>query len=281
MKRIKQNLNEIEGKLQRVESDWEDETSHAIRREIIFLKSLIEAGRKFDRDLILQLLNRDIDIYKTIFRLFLELSKDELNGRLKVSVGEGTGIKAFKKNPQAFVDFFDSMNLVSVVYSQINKIWTWNDVLIERLKAGRGSAIRGQRRGRYGETETEKIIKKVFGDKYDKNCNFTGHFSQKAKAEFAIPNKNDPAILFEVKTYGATGSKQTDVIGDVEKIIKAKKDRTVFLFVTDGITWSERRSDMRKLIRFQNDGSILKIYTLSMLDELESDLIELKYEYGL
>lgn len=97
------------------------------------------------------------------------------------------------------------------------------DVIIERLKLGRGSAIKGPKRGRFLENEVEAVIKSVFGDSYDKNCNFIGLEGKQAKAEFAIPSKDDPEILFEVKAYGATGSKQTDVLGDIGKIKDAKK----------------------------------------------------------
>ena len=79
----------------------------------------------------------------------------------------------------------------------------------------------------------------------------------------------------------ATGSKQTDVLGDIEKIIRVKLPRTVFLFVTDGMTWKQRLNDLRKIVQRQNAGDIERIYTASMMPELRRDLHILKAEFGL
>ena len=94
-------------------------------------------------------------------------------------------------------------------------------------------------------------------------------------------SKQDPGILIEAKAYGATGSKQTDVLGDITRIVNEKRDDTHFLLVTDGITWRDRTSDLSKLVTLQNRGKITRIYTQSMADQLEADLKLLKREHGL
>lgn len=73
----------------------------------------------------------------------------------------------------------------------------------------------------------------------------------------------------------------TDVIGDIEKIIEAKRGDTAFLFFTDGLTWNQRKSDLRKIIGYQNAGDIIRVYTSAMADQFKADLIQLKSEYGL
>ena len=73
----------------------------------------------------------------------------------------------------------------------------------------------------------------------------------------------------------------TDIIGDIEKIIAAKRSDTAFLFFTDGLTWKERKSDLRKIIEYQNSGDITKIYTSAMAQQFEADLNQLKREYQL
>jgi hypothetical protein len=87
--------------------------------------------------------------------------------------------------------------------------------------------------------------------------------------------------LIEAKGYGATGSKMTDIIGDIEKIIAAKRPDTAFLFFTDGVTWKQRRSDLRKIVEYQNHGDITRIYTYAMAEAFEADLRQLKNECGL
>jgi hypothetical protein len=95
----------------------------------------------------------------------------------------------------------------------------------------------------------------------------------------AIPSADEAVIVIESKGYGATGSKMSDVIGDVEKIIKDKRTDTVFLLVTDGTPWRERQNDLRKLVQFQNDGDIHRIFTTAMFTELATELLRLKSYY--
>ena len=64
-----------------------------------------------------------------------------------------------------------------------------------------------------------------------------GQRSQPPKCDFAIPACRNPRILIEAKGYGATGSKMTDVIGDIKAIINTKRADTAFLLFTDGVTW--------------------------------------------
>jgi hypothetical protein len=160
---------------------------------------------------------------------------------------------------------------------------SWQSILIERLRFGRGSAIKGQRRGRCLEDFTEEVLRRVFSDVgYDTRCRFLGVTGTSTeKADFAIPNKDDPRILIESKGYGATGSKQTDILGDIEKIDAQKRHDTHFLLVTDGVTWRSRVNDLRKLVEMQNQGRVARIYTQSMAAELESDLRDLRRDHSL
>lgn len=124
-------------------------------------------------------------------------------------------------------------------------------------------------------------MKAIFGGGYDKRCSFTGARGKTAKCDFAVPSRANPQIVIEAKGYGATGSKMTDVIGDIEKIIEAKRADTAFLFFTDGLTWNQRKNDLRKIVGYQNAGDITRIYTSAMGDQLKADLQQLKAEYGL
>ena len=87
--------------------------------------------------------------------------------------------------------------------------------------------------------------------------------------------------MIEAKGYGATGSKMTDVIGDIKAIINTKRADTAFLLFTDGVTWRQRQSDLRKIVDHQNNGDITRIYTYAMVARFEDDLRQLKTEYRL
>ena len=56
---------------------------------------------------------------------------------------------------------------------------------------------------------------------------------------------------------------------------------TALLFFTDGLTWKQRKSDLRKIVDLQNNGDITRIYTSAMADRFEADLWQLKREDGL
>ena len=71
------------------------------------------------------------------------------------------------------------------------------------------------------------------------------------------------------------------MLGDISRICREKRVDTHFLLVTDGITWRERINDLRKLIELQNQGDITRIYTQSMIQQLDADLRTLKEEHGL
>lgn len=231
-----------------------------------------------------ELLRKNFPAASTLIRLFLDVSKDEMTIHLKELLGDGgIGIKRFQKDSEAYLRALCSLGLPGKMTTAVNTPPHWSDVLIERLKGGRGSAIKGQQRGRGLEDFTENLIRHVFDQsQIDTRCRFIGASGQSTeKTDFVIPSRNDPHILIEAKAYGATGSKQTDILGDIARIVEQKRNDTVMLLFTDGITWRERLSDLQKLIDLQNTGSINRIYTRAMAEEFLSDLKQLKIEFGL
>lgn len=210
----------------------------------------------------------------TMIRLFLDMSKDEFEGVMR-------GQPGYRKSPDSFFKTLEGLHFFELMGGTVSRPLAWYDTLVERLKAGRGSAIKGQTRGRMLEDFVENIVKCHFAS-YDLRCRFVGASGTSTeKADFAIPSKEDARILIEVKAYGATGSKQTDVLGDISRIVTEKRNDTDFLLVTDGITWQARVNDLRKLVALQNQGKIGRIYTLSMGTELKKDLQQLKKDHDL
>jgi len=99
--------------------------------------------------------------------------------------------------------------------------------------------------------------------------------------QFLPDERTQPRIIIEVKGCGATGSKMSDIIGDLNTIIEAKRRDTALLFLTDGMTWKARLSDLRRIVQRQNDGNITRIYTTKMRETFLDDLRTLKAEYAL
>ncbi len=277
MKKIVQKTDELLGDLSTLESAWKDDFA---REVISFLDEVDSNAMANDDNLVVSLLERDFEVASTVFRLFLEKSKDEYTSILKELIPEKgmAGKTGFSKDKTGYSQSLRHLLLRERIVRTISHEYTWKDIIIERLKAGRGSAIKGQVRGRQLENFVESIVGQVF-TKYDPRCSFIGRNGQSSeKADFAIPTKNNPEIVIEVKGYGATGSKQTDVIGDIKRIISEKRHDTVLLLFTDGVTWRERKSDFTKLVDLQNQGFIYRIYTKNMADDLLADLQAIKLE---
>lgn len=274
MKVRDQTLEEILDNLEPLDSDWMDETAEAAVRVI----ESFPQKASYDRDDVLRLFQEDFDLGKLVARLFLGLSKDGFDARLAQALG-GSGVTTFRKDRDRFVDVLMDMGLPDAMAECVNREVHWYDVLIERLRSGRGSAISGQRRGRALEDVVEQAVRQVFGeDRYRARCSFEGARGRKAKCDFAIPSGKAPRIIIEVKGYAATGSKMTDVIGDLDAIIAAKRHDTRLLFFTDGEMWRMRTSDLKKIVERQNAGEIARIYTKRMLREFIDDLEDLKKE---
>lgn len=280
MRRHTQQAEELLNRLTALETVWKDERA----QEIINYLVRIEEKDHYELDDLKRLIDENFDLAMVVFQLFLERSKDEFTTELRAALVDlsGTGKNAYKDNPDRYVALLDHLLLREAILKTVSRDYTWRDIIIERLKLGRGSAIKGQYRGRALEDFTEAVVSEVFGDRYDTRCSFTGKTGQSTeKADFAVPSKDVPQILIEVKAYGATGSKQTDVLGDVRRIIEQKRTDVFFLIVTDGVTWKSRSSDFRKLVQHQNDGDIYRIYTKSMRQDLHDDLFALKMELQL
>ena len=289
MQRKRQLIDDIVASLTPIETTWRDEHADAV---IARLQAL-PAQPTYSRSDLAVWLNLEglegphikarFEANLTAIQLFLDISKDEFRGVLRDQLGPGQGLNRFKREPETFYKAFDTLGLLERMRVAVNSPLVWYDLLIERLKGGRGSAIKGQVRGRSLEDFVESYVEHVFGaGQFDVRCSFHGaRGTSTEKTDFAIPNKSDARILIEVKAYGATGSKQTDVIGDLTRIIAEKRADTTLLLVTDGITWNDRLADLRKLVEMQHHGDITRIYTRGIKNLLIADLQQLKGEYAL
>lgn len=281
MRVVQQSLGQIIDTLSPLEAHWMDGTAEAIMARIAAVPMKAEYDRTDIEDLIDDSSGSGFQVSKFCIGLFLGYSKDKLEVELSDRLGPGgTGVKRYQSDRDVFLDALEDLGLRDAMTATVNAKPVWSDILKERLRSGRGSAIQGQQRGRDLEDFTEEIIREVFGTAYEPRCTFQGA-NGLAKCDFAIPNRDQPYILIEAKGYGATGSKMSDVIGDVDAIIGAKRNDASLLLVTDGLTWKARVNDFRKIIQRQNDGRITRVYTKNMRAQIKADLETLKAEYGL
>lgn len=282
MRVVQQNFDTLIDSLSPLEAEWMDEMAEAIMARIVMVPAKPEYGRDDIENLIDAAAAQDFTVSLFCVGLFLGFSRDKLQVELKDALGDGgTGLQRFQRDREGYLDALERLGLRDAMTAVVNAKPVWSDILKERLRSGRGSAIQGQQRGRALEDFAERIIEAVFGaNSYEARCTFQGPRGP-AKCDFAIPNKAQPLILIEAKGYGATGSKMSDIIGDLDAIIAAKRHDASLLFITDGLTWKARANDLRKIIQRQNDGSIIRIYTKRMADQFQEDLETLKMEYGI
>ena len=272
-----QTLDEVVESLSPLTVEWMDETAASAIARLTDIPQKESYGR-LD---MAALLDENFEEGILVVRLFLALSKDSMEAELKRELGTGgIGVKRYKAEPEAFLDALERMQLPEAMANAINYVPKWSDILVERLRSGRGSAISGQRRGRGLEDFAEAMVREVFGDQYETRCTFTGADNRSAKCDVAVPDRRRPRIVIEVKGYGATGSKMTDIIGDLDAIIDAMRRDTWLLFITDGMTWKSRLSDLKKIVERQNQGKIARIYTTKMREEFLADLKSLKQIIG-
>ena len=274
---VEQTLEDITGALTSLEAPWQDEDA----ARVVALIQSIPVKDSYDEADAGALFESDFEIGFLAAYLFLGISKDELQDRLQQALPGQNGVTRFRKDRAAFLAALGALEVPAAMTTAVHFRPTWSDILIERLRSGRGKAIKGQKRGRGLEDFTEALVREVFGNLFESRCQFAAVSGRTEKCDFAIPNRHKPVILIEAKGYGATGSKMTDVYGDVNNIINAKRPDVPFILVTDGITWMRRLNDLRSLIKLQNEGHIRRIYTTKMAAQFRDDLIQLKAEYGL
>ncbi len=276
MERIEQKMADITGALSTLDAPWQDE--HAAK--VIALVQEVPIVSAFTPSDVGKLFDGNFEVAFTASQLFLGISKDEFQDRLGEILGpRKIGVKSFRADRDAYLSALVKLDLLTAMAAAVNLKPAWSDILIERLRSGRGKAIKGQKRGRGLEDFTEGLVQEVFGKGgYEARCSFTGFNGKVGKCDFVVPNRHSQRILIEAKGYGATGSKMTDVVGDVNRIIVAKRPETPFMLVTDGITWMRRTSDLAKLVQLQNGGQITRIYTTKMAAQFKEDLETLKDE---
>jgi len=278
-------LEELLEQIERIPAEW----LNTVGREVVeAIPQVIEriGDRPLDRGLIESLL-REEPYALDVLRLFLDLSQDVLANEVNAKGIKGDFALIRRKCSQRAVEIAEilvELGVLEAIEAHRVRKWTLEDLLIERYKQTRGRAIRAQKRGAALEEAVEGLLRELqreIGLTYDKGRNFVSRSGREAKADFMIPSYREPRIIIEVKGYEATGSKLTDVLGDVLKILQAKDPETHFFFVTDGIGWYRRLSDLKKLVEHHQRGEIEMIYTRKTLPQFKRELRRIVVGEGL
>jgi hypothetical protein len=273
-------LEELIEQIERIPAEWLDDVAEKVTDTISVVVEEIEHTSELRQSTIVTLLQRD-EYTLDVFRLFLDLSQDtlanEINARGIGGRFSSIRSKAHEHAPVIAATLVD-LGLLDTIEAHRIREWTLQDILLERYKQMRGRAIRGQQRGAALEESVQSVLDQLQAEyslTYDSHGNFINRSGQEAKADFMVPSREQPSIVIEVKAYEATGSKLTDVLGDILKILQVKDPNTHFIFVTDGIGWFRRLSDLRKIVEYHHKGDIDMIYTRETVPQLRSYIPEL------
>jgi hypothetical protein len=159
------------------------------------------------------------------------------------------------------------------------------DIVANRYMQKAGKAIKSRYTGNYLEDIVEDILSKHGLERnkdyyQDQRAKFktNGTVSETDKGpDFVLPSLENPDVIIEAKGYSSTGSKQSDVAGDMrEKIVghipEEHRDDVEVILVTDGGSWRLREPDLKTLVELHNNGVIDGLYQISTLEELEKHI---------
>lgn len=270
----KVTLEELLGELTELPAGWMDDLAHQLVGELrVAVTKLRELGRPVSRaDLAAQL--RENETFLDVARLFLGKGQEPVAHMVCEQLEEGSmswaKLRRFgKAEPERMAGALEAIGVGEVIDEHLGKRWEVEDVLIDRYKMSRGRAIAGQQRGRALEDKVQTVLNE-HGIPFQRGVTFVGKKGKTAKCDFAIPSKDHPQIVIESKGFEATGSKLTDFLGDVLKIVQAKDYHMYFFLVTDGRGWHNRVSDLRKVVEYHNSGDVDMVYTMARLADLAS-----------
>ena len=131
MQRHTQTKNELISKLGAVLTDWKDEFSETF---VSYLANFSVDDTVTAVDL-KNLLEENFDAGITLFRLVLELSKDEFTETLKalfIDNASGHGKTAFRKNPDLYVKRLVDFGLLESLNKLMSRNYTWKEVVLFR-----------------------------------------------------------------------------------------------------------------------------------------------------
>jgi hypothetical protein len=268
-------LQSLLGEFVELQSDWLDETGAKVIAHIGTIIPKLHAFVAAPTAAEMAAMLGDEPAFLDVCRLFMGVSQEvaahQISAHLPPPALSWTRLRRLaRRDAHMLAQAFISLGLPAKIYTDVHKAWTTEEVLTDRYKMSRGRATAGQARGRSLEVKVEEVLRNVAP--FESRVTFTGRRGIAAKCDIAIPSRDHPKIVIEAKGFEATGSKLTDFLGDIRKIIDAKESRTYFFVVTDGRGWMHRPSDLQHVIDHQHLKEIDMIYTSARLAQLAQDV---------
>ncbi len=208
------------------------------------------------------------------------LSREKLKSALRHGLGTEGWVTLARQDPAAIIDLLDEQfDLVAEVAGQRTRTWSFADVLVERQSA-RSNAAGTVSIGRILEDQVEELVASI-GLACEMRTEFVGRGGRRGPADVAIPAGGDAAeIVVAIKSFGSTGSKQTDAAREFEEMADVRDRQFAFAFC-DGIGWLRRKADLARVLKLWSGKRINGVYNLSTMGEFEVALVDAGRRVGL
>lgn len=209
------------------------------------------------------------------------LTQEQLKNQLSHRLGSAGWTTLARTRAHDLVQLLDQeFELVSRLTEQLQRQWSFQDVLLERYLWSRRTARRAVGQGRSVEDAVEAVVR-TLGIAYRLRTRFAGR-NATAPCDLAMPDGGDAAqVVVAMKGYNSTGSKLSDAVREVEAMAAARAPAQYVYAVVDGIGWRNRQADLRRLHALWDRREIDGLYTLAHLPRFEADLATAAVRLGL
>lgn len=213
--------------------------------------------------------------------LCCRLSQEKLKSALRHGLKTSGWITLARTKPASIIELLDDrFGLIEEVRGQRRRRWTFADVLVERQSA-RVNAAGTIGIGRQLEDEVEQIVASL-GIPYLMRTKFVGAHRRTAPCDVAIPGGGDAAeIVIAVKSFGSTGSKQSDAAREFEELVAVRAPHQFAYAFCDGIGWLGRQADLRRILALSESRQLDGVFNLSMAAQFRITLEEAARRRGL
>jgi len=210
-----------------------------------------------------------VPVLATCAGLTQEQLKNQLSHRLQTSNWK---LLARTRPTELLAVLEEQFDLVRRVSEQLNKEWTFADVLLERYLWSRRTATSAVGQGRTVEDEVEAVVK-ALQLPFQPRTRYAGRRSETAPCDLAIPAGGKSAqIVVAMKGFNSTGSKLSDAVREILEMADVRLPSQYVYVVIDGIGWKNGQADLRRIFELWENRTIDGLYTLAHLPQFQADL---------
>lgn len=201
------------------------------------------------------------------------LTQEQFKNLLSHRMGTAGWIRLARTRPGELIAMLEQdFELIRKLGEQLDRDWTLADVLLERYLWSRRGAASAVSQGRSVEDEVERVVLRL-GLPMEPRTQFLGKGGESAPCDLAIPAGGlHTQIAIAMKGYNSTGSKLSDAVREVDRMVNVRTPRMYVYVIVDGIGWRSRKADLRRIYNFWERKEIEGLYTLAQLDEFEREL---------